>query len=110
MTSESLALVQERPFNPHQIEEINALTLAFINASTLESIESVIREHEQLIGAHLGLLTVSEQLFKGYDGAVKSLGGWGGDFVLVTRYSKNQQWLNENGFKHTLPLRTLAVL
>ena len=110
LTSESLALVQERPFNPHQIEEINALTLAFINASTLESIESVIREHEQLIGAHLGLLTVSEQLFKGYDGAVKSLGGWGGDFVLVTRYSKNQQWLNENGFKHTLPLRTLAVL
>jgi len=110
LTSESLALVQERPFNPHQIEEINALTLAFINASTLERIESVIREHEQLIGAHLGLLTVSEQLFKGYDGAVKSLGGWGGDFVLVTRYSKNQQWLNENGFKHTLPLRTLAVL
>ena len=110
LTSESLALVKDRPFSPHQIEEINALTSAFISASTLERIESVMHEHEQLIGGHLGLLTVSEQLFKGYDGAVKSLGGWGGDFVLVTRYSKNQQWLTENGFKHTLPLRTLAVL
>ncbi|CAI8309763.1 MAG: Uncharacterised protein [Flavobacteriales bacterium UBA4585] len=103
-------MVQKQPFNQQQIEEINALTSAFINASTIERIETVMREHEQLIGGHLGLLTVSEQLFKGYDGAVKSLGGWGGDFVLVTRYSKNQQWLTENGFKHTLPLRTLAVL
>jgi len=76
----------------------------------LERLESVMREHEEFIGGHLGMLPVSEHLFKGYDGAVKSLGGWGGDFVLVTRYSKNQQWLNENGFKHTLPLRTLAVL
>ena len=102
--------MKDRPFSPHQIEEINALTSAFISASTLERVESVMHEHEQLIGGHLGLLTVSEQLFKGYDGAVKSLGGLGGDFVLVTRYSKNQQWLTENGFKHTLPLRTLAVL
>jgi len=110
LTSESLALVQKQPFNPQQIEEINALTSAFINASTMERIESVMREHEQLIGGHLGLLPVSEHLFKGYNGAVKSLGGWGGDFVLVTRYSKNQQWLKENGFEHVLPLRTLAIL
>ena len=110
LTSESLALVEKQPFNQQQIQKINELTAAFVGASTLERLESVMREHEEFIGGHLGMLPVSEHLFKGYDGAVKSLGGWGGDFVLVTRYSKNQQWLNENGFKHTLPLRTLAVL
>jgi mevalonate kinase len=110
LTSESLALVEKQPFHQQQIQKINELTAAFVGASTLERLESVMREHEEFIGGHLGMLPVSEHLFKGYDGAVKSLGGWGGDFVLVTRYSKNQQWLNENGFKHTLPLRTLAVL
>ena len=110
LTSESLALVEKQPFNPGQIQEIDELTSAFVSASTLERIETVMHEHEQLIGGHLGLLPVSENLFKGYTGAVKSLGGWGGDFVLVTRYSKNRQWLKENGFEHALPLKTLAVL
>ena len=110
LTSESLALVEKQPFNPRQIKKINELTSAFVSASTLERIESVMHEHEQLIGGHLGLLPVSEHLFKGYNGAVKSLGGWGGDFVLVTRFSENQQWLKENGFEHALPLRTLALL
>ena len=110
LTSESLALVEKQPFNPQQIQKINELTAAFVGASSLERLESVMHEHEELIGGHLGMLPVSEYLFKGYNGAVKSLGGWGGDFVLVTRYSENQQWFKENGFIHALPLRTLAVL
>ncbi len=110
LTSESLALVQKRPFSSQQIQELNHLTAAFKNASTIEKFESIIRKHEQLIGAHLGLQPVCNNLFKGYEGAVKSLGGWGGDFVLVSRYSKNEQWLKESGFEHILPLRTLAML
>lgn len=110
LTSESLALVHKRPFGKQQIQEINNITSAFISVSTTEEIEALMQKHEQLIGDHLGLRPVSEQLFKGYEGAVKSLGGWGGDFVLVTRYSKNLHWLKDNGFDQALPLRTLALL
>ena len=110
LTSESLALVQKRPFSAQQIQELNHLTAAFKNASTIEKFESIIRKHEQLIGAHLGLEPVCNNLFEGYEGAVKSLGGWGGDYVLVTRYSENKKWLMDRGFEQVFPLRTLALL
>jgi hypothetical protein len=36
-----------------------------------------------MIATSLGLTPVQEELFKDFAGAVKSLGGWGGDFVMA---------------------------
>ena len=44
----------------------------------------LLKAHEQAIGAALQLSPVQEQLFPDYWGAIKSLGAWGGDFVLAT--------------------------
>lgn len=66
------------------IDEITDLTKAFLNAKNQPDLEQIIREHEQLVASTLELPRAKDLYFKNFEGEVKSLGAWGGDFVLVT--------------------------
>lgn len=107
LTSSSLALLKERPFSPSQLDQLSTLTDEFLAAEDLETLEKTIAAHELLIAEHLNLPRVGNTLFKGYNGVVKSLGGWGGDFVLATRCSLNKSWLEANGFNTVIPVKEM---
>lgn len=109
LTSQSLNLVQRKPFSLSQIEDFNGLTEAFLHAATEEELERVIEKHESILSEHLGLPKVKQQRFPTYPGAVKSLGGWGGDFVLVTRLDSSKKWLTDNGYKVIFPFKSLGL-
>jgi len=108
LTSESLNLVQRKPFSEAHIETFNTLTDAFVNASNVTDLERIIEEHESMLSEHLGLPKVKQQRFSTYPGAVKSLGGWGGDFVLVTRLESCRKWLTDNGYTVIFPFKSLG--
>jgi len=62
--------------------QIDRLTERFLTAPTLADFQQAMEEHEALVSRALDLPTVKSQLFPDFPGAVKSLGAWGGDFVL----------------------------
>lgn len=66
------------------IWELDALTERFIAAETLQQLNAVIKTHEALISKFLEIECVKERLFPDFWGEIKSLGAWGGDFVLVS--------------------------
>ena len=74
---------KKRPFQPSLISKITELTHEFINAKNLQDFQKSIVEHEMLVAENLGMTPVRDSLFGDFDGAIKSLGAWGGDFVLV---------------------------
>ena len=108
-TDSSLKLVGRKPFSAAQCEEITQLSEGFLQANSLNELESIIEQHELLIANHLGLERAIEGPFKGIRGQVKSLGGWGGDFVMLTRFEENRQWLEANGFNAIIPFETMAL-
>jgi len=108
LTSESLNLVRRKPFSAGQLEIFDGLTDAFLNASNVDDLERVIEEHENILSEHLGLPKVKEERFDFYPGAVKSLGGWGGDFALVTRFASSKKYLTDNGYKIIFPFKSLG--
>lgn len=108
-TDSSLQLVGRKPFSLAQCQEISQLSKAFLQANALDELESIIEQHELLIANHLGLERAIEGPFKGIRGQVKSLGGWGGDFVMLTRFEENRQWLEANGFNAIIPFETMAL-
>ena len=108
-TDSSLQLVGRKPFSLAQCQEISQLSKAFLQANALDELESIIEQHELLIANHLGLARAIEGPFKGIRGQVKSLGGWGGDFVMLTRFEENRQWLEANGFNTIIPFETMAL-
>ena len=95
-------------FHPEAIEK---LTLGFLNAKTLTELETVIREHEMLVGEALQLSPVKAQFFQDYWGEVKSLGAWGGDFVLATSErpeSETRTYFQQKGFNVVKPWKSMV--
>ena len=43
----------------------------------------VIKAHEQVVGETIGIEPVQPRLFRDFPGQLKSLGAWGGDFMLA---------------------------
>lgn len=58
------------------------LSMEMLNASTLKQFQVIMERHEDVLSKLLGMKPVSEQ-FKKLPGSVKSLGAWGGDFVMI---------------------------
>lgn len=83
------------------IEQINLfseLTKEIMNASSLEEFSTLMMKHEELISTLLKLQTVKEKFFSDYGGFIKSLGAWGGDFVLASKFGDYKQYFNDRDF------------
>ena len=67
------------------VQSVDELTQNIINASNVYVFNALLQEHEELLSSVLGIETVQKKLFSDYSfGVVKSLGAWGGDFVLIS--------------------------
>ena len=77
----------------------SGLTRAVIRAHTLSEFEQILNEHEDFISQILSLVPVKEKLFPDFQGAIKSLGAWGGDFILATGDKHTPDYFKNKGFK-----------
>jgi mevalonate kinase len=73
------------------VKSITKITEDIRNASSLSAFDALINEHENLIASHTGFEKVKEKSFGDYWGSIKSLGAWGGDFILATSDKSAEQ-------------------
>jgi mevalonate kinase len=85
-----------------EIEQISTISDEFLKATSLTDFNKLIIEHEQIISSIIKLKPVKEKLFPHYFGEVKSLGAWGGDFVLVTGNDATSRYFKKKGFETVL--------
>ena len=71
------------------IEQINILSRSLLNAKDVKTLMTCMEAHEAFIGNIIQTTPVKEYLFKDYPGAVKSLGAWGGDFIMAVSEQLN---------------------
>jgi mevalonate kinase len=64
-------------------EEISAISRELPRITTLKRFVEQMEAHERLVSEWIGIRPVGLQHFADFPGSVKSLGAWGGDFVLV---------------------------
>ena len=87
--------------SPFQIETINELTDAFLSAKSLDDFQKTMDNHENCIGNLIGHTPVHQKLFSDYQGSIKSLGAWGGDFFLAT--GNNHHYFKDKGYTTIIP-------
>lgn len=95
------------------IQSINKLVSKVIATRSLAEFESMVEAHEDLISETLDLPQAKELYFKDFEGTIKSLGAWGGDFVLATTRQSDvtvRQYFNERGFEVVLNFKELVKL
>lgn len=99
--------------NKHHLESvisnINTITSLIIDCQSLEDFETLINKHEQIISNIIKQATVKSVFFKDFKGSIKSLGAWGGDFVLATSKEDPTAYFKEKGFDVVIPYDDMVL-
>ncbi|MEM1257638.1 MAG: GYDIA family GHMP kinase [Bacteroidota bacterium] len=91
------------------VEKLSILTKKFLQTEHINAFESLLRHHEAMLSKVLKTAPVKQKLFPDYFGTIKSLGGWGGDFVLVTGNEKTPDYFKVRGFDVVVPFKNMAL-
>lgn len=90
--------------NPDQsvFKKLSEINHHIIEAPDLQSFNKAIQEHEMLISEQLDHAPILKEQFPDFQGGMKSLGAWGGDFVLITwNGSEKELWNKLNKYQLT---------
>lgn len=98
---------------PDFIQRVSHLSWQLATAPDLSSFSKLLHTHEQLLAQVLHLPPVQQTHFPDFQGTVKSLGAWGGDFALVASPQPSayiRRYFNEKGYPLLLPYQTLIQI
>lgn len=84
------------------ITDNNKITAAVLNAKTLQEFAHAIEKHEIHLSNILEIQTIKEIAFPDFNGVIKSLGAWGGDFVMVISKENPEAYFISKGYKTIL--------
>ncbi|WP_264526128.1 GYDIA family GHMP kinase [Flavobacterium sp. N502536] len=84
------------------ITENNKITAAILNAKTVKEFAFAVEKHEIHLSDILEMQTIKEIAFPDFDGVVKSLGAWGGDFVMVISKEEPRSYFASKGYETIL--------
>jgi mevalonate kinase len=85
LSSEGIKTYREQLKDKERIaNDLSSITESVLKCDTLSAFEELLDKHENIIASALNLSRIKDTLFPDYWGSVKSLGAWGGDFVLLT--------------------------
>ena len=80
------------------ITKINGLTHQILSCRSLEEFELLLEIHETLISNLINTPKIKTRLFPDYSKSIKSLGGWGGDFILATGGEEEKEYFRGKGY------------
>ena len=90
-----------------EINRISEISKAVASCRSLQEFSALLFEHEEIISKLIGLPTVGELRFKDYPKLVKSLGAWGGDFVLAVGNEADKNYFRKNGYRTIIPFHEM---
>ena len=83
------------------VKAISTISDQMFEAKELKTFSSLMEKHEDLISEHTGFQKVKDLYFSDFWGAIKSLGAWGGDFILAASdkpETETRKYFEEKGF------------
>ena len=108
----ALEIYQTADIDEETLWEANQDARLFLQSAHLRAAARVATGYERLVADVLGLTPVREELFADFDGEVKSLGAWGGDFVWALTeqpVEKTRAYFNERGYQTVIPYNDMVL-
>lgn len=93
----------------NEIRQVSELTELLAKSTSLIEFEKILIEHENIIAKIIELPKVQDKLFSDYFGVVKSLGAWGGDFILATGNEETPTYFKQKGYTTILPYQKMVL-
>ena len=88
---------------------VSQISRQLILCQKIQEFEQLISEHEEILSELLNLKTAKETYFADYPKMVKSLGAWGGDFVMVSGNLNDMEYFKSKGYEVILPYEEMIL-
>ena len=109
-SGEGIAAYRKKDFDKAKlIEQVSEITRKTVSCKSLSEFESLMTEHETLLSRILQMPSVKELLFPDFRGSIKSLGAWGGDFVLATGDETTPSYFEGLGYGTVVPYAEMVL-
>ena len=95
---EGIEMYRAKPKSPELTEAFSWLTEEVMECGNLEYFSQLMEVHERKLSNFLGIKTVKEKYFENCPVFVKSLGAWGGDFVMSRKFPGFEDYFSGKGF------------
>jgi mevalonate kinase len=98
-------------YTQHEIAEVNKITEGIITCTNLADFENLLNRHEHILSTILQMPTIKTSHFNDYAHSIKSMGAWGGDFVLVTgeNWEAVKKYFNGKGLDTVIPYKDIVL-
>ncbi len=94
------------------VKEIDHITLNILNTKQIDEFMQLIAQHEKLVSQIINQPRIKDTQFNDFDGEIKSLGAWGGDFMLVAS-KRNWQYVynyfKDQNYMSVFPLEIFLI-
>ena len=94
---------------PQVIASNDQTTIEVLEASTIQAFAKAIEKHELYMSLILETPTIKNALFADFDGTIKSLGAWGGDFVMVIANENPTEYFIQKGYNTIIPYNEMIL-
>jgi hypothetical protein len=91
------------------IEKVNAITQHMITCESLGGFQKLMDDHELLISEIIKETPIKARIFNDFNGSIKSLGAWGGDFVMVAAHDNPTAYFKANGYETILSYSEMVL-
>lgn len=82
-----------------EIQQVSQMTDELLQIQDLKFFIDFFKKYEQNLSEILETPTIQNELFPDIIGLVKSLGGWGGDFVMVASEENPTEYFKQKGYE-----------
>lgn len=87
--------------------DFSEITQKVLQCETLEEFSNLMMLHESKLSEFLGMKTAKEKHFQDCPSFIKSLGAWGGDFVLASKFRDYKNYFFERNFRNIIEWKNL---
>lgn len=91
------------------ISEISEITKNILNCDDYKMFNKLINSHEQIISKLISKQTIKKELFNDFQGEIKSLGAWGGDFIMVSSENSPLNYFKNKGYNTLFKFSDLLI-
>jgi mevalonate kinase len=99
VSSDSIADYRTKNVEAGLIESISEISKLLLTCKHINNFNELLKLHESIIAGILETNPVQSKLFPDFFGQIKSLGAWGGDFVLATGDESTPSYFTDKGFE-----------
>lgn len=106
-TAQAIKGFESKALSKDDIAWFSTCTNQVMDCTDILDFELLMEEHEMRLSEILNEPSLKSRLFSDYNGLVKSLGAWGGDFFLASGSAEDMNYFRKQGLDTIIPFNEM---